>query len=249
MTMRMPIKLTFVSVVLSITLLTLQGIGVACSCSRLPTPKAYEATSDVFIAQVIEILRPPSKMITNSDGSVSVSGGLGPDTVRLAVEESLKGVQGPQVSLDLGGDTCSYPFSVGEKYLVYASWENGKLSTDKCRRTRPLSSATADLTYIKGAAANEAQATLYGDVFRLIVDAEGKPALQTPFEELTVILAGGDTRVEAKAEKWGEYEVTVPPGDYEVWVERGGKRVTKKSEAITLKVGECRQKILPVEFR
>lgn len=243
-------RLTFVSTILFITLLTPHGNGIACSClGRLPTPEAYKTASDVFIAHVVEILRPPSKIITNSDGSVSVSSGQGPGTVRLAVEESLKGVQGPQVSLDVGNDTCSYPFTVGEKYLVYAGWENGKLSTDKCKRTRPLSSATADLTYIKGAASNEAQATLYGDVFRLIVDAEGKPALQTPFEELKVVLAGGDTRVEAKAEKWGEYEVTVPPGDYEVWVERRGRRVSKQSEAITLKVGECRQKILSVEFR
>lgn len=236
-------RLILISIVLFTTLLISISAGIACGCGpTMPTPQAYEASSDVFIGRVVEIQLPSSKTIDGSPGA-------GTDMVLFELEESLKGVQGPQVLLNYGTGACEYPFMVGERYLVYAGWEDGKFRTSKCNRTRELSRATPDLKYIRGLANQEAQATVYGLVLRLGFDEKGKAGLYTPWEELTVVLEGADSRLEAKSEKSGDFEMTVPPGDYQVWVERAGQRVSEKIEAIKLKLGDCTREVLPVEFK
>lgn len=223
--------------------------SLACSCSgSSPTPGAYNYSSHVFIATVIEVRRPPSRIIHGKDGSVGSYEGRGPTIVRLYVEESLKGTPGPEVHFEQGNDSCAYPFEVGEKYLVYAIEENGKLDTDKCKRTRPISMATSDLQYIRGLKRGVSQATLYGDVFRCIIDPDGKPGLQTPFEKLTVIAESEETRHQTESETWGEYELILPPGKYKVWVERNGEVVSKPDKTVELKKDDCERLMLSAEF-
>jgi len=43
-----------------------------------------------------------------------------------------------------GGGDCGYPFSKGDRYLIYAFEHDGELSTGICSRTRPVSMAEAD---------------------------------------------------------------------------------------------------------
>lgn len=223
--------------------------SIACSCGgRLSPPGAYNLASDVFRGKVIEI-SPPAMIVTRGkDGSVGVSYAGTPGVVKLSVIESFKGSQGKEVKFDAGWGGCFYPFVVGEEYLVYADREKGKLTTGQCDRTRPLSKASQDLKYIRGLQSGEAQAILFGYVFRQIIDAQGQLGNYVPFEELTVIAESKDSRIEVIAEKSGEYDITLPPGSYKVWVERSGKRVSTTEEMIALKNGDSTLKVLTVKF-
>ena len=234
---------------LAILLFTLSARnGAACSCAgRAPTPAAFKSSSDVFIGKVLQIVQPESRIVHHPDGWTS-SVTSGPQIVRLIVEESMKGDQGGEVQFEMGNDTCAFPFEAGKQYLVYARLENGKLITHKCQRTRLLTKAVSDLKYIRGLANNEPQATLYGDVFREILDSKGELALQTPFEELTVIAESDAGTFEVTAESWGEFEMTLRPGKYRVRVERDGKTVSPSVEEVDLKNGDCEQKTLQVKF-
>jgi hypothetical protein len=232
-----------VSILIAIlSLLMTPDATLACCGGTLSSPDAYVSASDVFICKVVEIFQPPPEMTHNSDGSVSVSESTKPGFVRLSVEKSYKGNQGTEVQLPLNRTSGGYWFEVGEEYLVYADREDGKLSTGKCRRTRPLSRATSDIKYLEALQQGEPQATIYGYVLREVFDQEGKMGLQTPFEEFMVIAKSEDLRVEVLAEKSGEYEIALPPGKYEVWVERVGVIVSRSTEVVTLKDHEGNQK-------
>ena len=231
------IKAKQVSILIAmLPLLLTPDVSLACSCGgSMGTPGGYNSASDVFISRVVEIFRPPLEMTHNSDGSVSVSASTKPGFVRMSVEKSYKGDQGTEVQFNIDGTTCGHSFAVGEEYLIYADRRDGKLHTGKCMRTRLLSKATSDIKYLEALQRGEPQATIYGYVLREVFDQEGKMGLQTPFEEFMVIAQGEDSRFEVLAEKSGEYEIALPPGNYEVWVERVGVKVSRATEIVTLK--------------
>jgi len=85
-------------------------------------------------------------------------------------------------------------------------------------------------------------------VLKEFIDQEGKPGLQTPFEESMVIAKSGDLRIEVLADKSGEYELILPPGKYEVWVERVGVNVSRSIEVITLKDRDSNRQHLAVRL-
>jgi hypothetical protein len=242
------VKRISILIALLLPLLTTDA-GFACGCAGGGgSTEAYGAASDVFISRIVEVFRPPLEMRHNSDGSTSVSSSTKPGFVRLSVEKSYKGDQGSEVLLPLDGTSCGHYFEVGEEYLIYADRRDEKLSTDKCKRTRLLSKATSDIKYLEGLQRGESQAAIYGYVLKEFIDQEGKPGLQTPFEELMVIAKSGDLRVEVLADKSGEYELILPPGKYEVWVERTGVRVSKSIEVITLKDRDSNRQYLAVQL-
>lgn len=223
--------------------------SIACSCAGgLSILGSYNLASDVFRGKVIEIVPPPTRVTKSKDGWVGVAPVGTPGSVRLSVVESFKGSQGKEVKFDAGWTSCDYPFAVGEEYLVYAVRENGKLDTDKCKRTRLLSKASQDLKFIRGLQSGESQAILFGYVFRQIINAQGQLGNYVPFEELTVIAESKDSRIEVIAEKSGDYDIILPPGSYKVWVERNGTRVSTTEEMIVLKNGDSTLKILTVKF-
>ncbi|MGA9774039.1 MAG: hypothetical protein WBV94_33720 [Blastocatellia bacterium] len=242
------VKRISILIALLLPLLT-QNTGFACcGGGGGGSAEAYSAASDVFISRVVEVFLPPFEMHHNSDGSTSVSPGTKPGFVRLSVEKSYKGVQGSEVLLPLDGTSGGYNFEEGEEYLIYATRQDEKISTNKCSRTRLLSKATSDIKYMEGLEKGESQAAIYGYVLKEFIDQEGKPGLQTPFEELRVIAKSGDLRVEALADKSGEYELILLPGKYEVWVERLGVKVSRSDEVITLKDRDSNQKYLAVQL-
>ncbi len=226
----------------TLALLLTPDANLACCGGTQGSPDAYVSASDVFICEVVEVFQPPPEMTHNSDGSVSVSGSTKPGFVRLSVEKSYKGDQGTEVQLPLDRTSGGYWFEVGEEYLIYADREDGKLRTGKCMRTRSLSKASSDIKYLEAIQRDEPQATIYGYVLKEFFDQDGKMGLQTPFEEFMVIAKSEDLHVEVLAEKSGEYEIALPPGKYEVWVERVGVIVSRSTEAVTLKDHEGNQK-------
>lgn len=232
------IKVKQASILLAALLpLLASNASFACGCfgDGGASPEAYSSTSDIFISRVIEVFRPPSEIRQNRDGSTTLSPGLKPGFVRLAVEKSYKGDQGTEVQIPLDPTTCGRNFVVGEEHLIYADREDGKLFINGCKRTRLLSKAMSDIKYLEGLQKGEPQASLHGFVMKEFIDSEGKIGAQTPFEELIVIAKSEDLRVEIVAEKSGEYEFILPPGKYEVWVERVGVKVSRSDEVITLK--------------
>jgi hypothetical protein len=68
--------------------------------------------------------------------------------VTLSVDRVIKGSSGASVTLITGhgGGDCGYPFEVGSKYLIFV-WKgrDGLLRTSICTRTKPASTAGADI--------------------------------------------------------------------------------------------------------
>jgi hypothetical protein len=79
---------------------------------------------------------------------------------------------------------------------------------------------------LEGLAEGRPLGLVYGDVFQQIVDPDGKPALRALFEILQVIAVGTAGRFVATTDRWGPYQMVLPPGDFEMWVERNGRPVT-----------------------
>jgi len=95
-------------------------------------PKSVEGTfrkSDaVFVGEVIE---------------VKDAGGL--KEARFRVEQSWKGVETEEVFV-LATRTAESPrYQISERYLVFASLQNGKLLTGNCSRTKKVERAQEDL--------------------------------------------------------------------------------------------------------
>jgi hypothetical protein len=64
---------------------------------------------------------------------------------RFRVERSWKGVEAEEVFVTTDGHAESPHYRVGEKYLVFAGSNNGKLFTGICSRTKRLEYAEEDL--------------------------------------------------------------------------------------------------------
>lgn len=64
---------------------------------------------------------------------------------RLRVEHSWKGVEAEEVSVLADSTTESPHYRVGQKYLVFAGIQEGKLFTGNCSRTKKLEYAQGDL--------------------------------------------------------------------------------------------------------
>lgn len=101
----------------------------ACSCfvpEGIPIAKqvkdAYTKSSSVFVGQVVEVIKKPDNNL-----------------IKFRVEKSWNNKFQKEVTVSTPSNSamCGYEFQVGKKYLVYASGENGNLSTYLCTRTAP----------------------------------------------------------------------------------------------------------------
>lgn len=101
----------------------------ACSCIlqqdisiEKQVRDAYAKSASVFVGEVIEVNSKPDVYFVS---------------VKFKVEKSWnKNFQKEiTVTTGKGGGDCGIEFVVGKKYLVYASGENDKLSTNICTRT------------------------------------------------------------------------------------------------------------------
>ena len=126
-------------------LFTFSHNASACTCR--PTPpevslkqqvtEARQQADSVFIGTVISISE-------SADGYYK--------EVRMKVETRWKGVKGRKevvVFTGRGGGDCGFSFAVGEKYLVYASRFNDRLSTNICQRTSNVAWAREDIAILK----------------------------------------------------------------------------------------------------
>ena len=78
------------------------------------------------------------------------------------VERSWKGVEVEEVSVSESDSTAESPhYRVGERYLVFAGIQNGKLFTGNCSRTKKIADAGGDLQQLgKGKSPRAKQSSL-----------------------------------------------------------------------------------------
>ncbi|GAB4239659.1 MAG: hypothetical protein Kow00109_14560 [Acidobacteriota bacterium] len=111
-------------------------------------------------------------------------------------------------------------------WLVYGYYEQGRVITHKCTRTRRLVDASSDLAYLKGLEKGESLGIIFGDVFRRASGATGEGELYPLSESLQVVAEGSKGRFEFPTDSWGAFQLVLPPGDYEIWAESAERRVS-----------------------
>jgi hypothetical protein len=179
----------------------------------------------------------------------AVTGGMPlPIVTTFSVVKAYRGALEPRAVVSGNGTTCDIPFAKGVTYLVYAQESARTLLTDKCTRTRPLSKAGEDVLYLDNLTIGRPQALVYGDVFRGIIQRDGSAARQALFEPLKVVAVSARGRRSVITDQWGPYQIVLAPGDYELWVERRGQRVTTP-EKLSLRRGEERMLSFTAEYQ
>jgi len=104
------------------------------------------------------------------------------------------------------------------------------------------------LPYLEGREHGQPQGVVFGDVFRRTTGPDGKPALKALCEPLQVVAEGVNGRVEVTTDQWEPYQLVLPPGDYEVWVEQAGRALGPR-HAVHVENGSDRPLTLIVEYQ
>jgi hypothetical protein len=86
--------------------------------------------------------------------------------------------------------------------------------------------ATEDLKYLDGLASGRPQGLVFGDVLHQVVGPDGQPVQRALFEVLRVIAIGTQGAFAVNTDRWGPYQLVLPPGDFKMWVERANVPVT-----------------------
>jgi hypothetical protein len=130
-----------------------QSAAFACMCVGLPTPNDYLRDADVvFAGRVID------KEIEGGDSRIrfdwsppfihltdlQLTEGYDKTFTVFEVTRVWKGDILARTSVD-SSSPCGYDFRLGEEYIVYAKWFEGKLHTGMCQRNNELRNASADL--------------------------------------------------------------------------------------------------------
>jgi hypothetical protein len=147
-----------------------------------------------------------------------------PGAVRVDFTEvvAFRGIQASTVNVVTAGNSaaCGYVFKQGERYLVYASRAADRtgLVTGICSRTRLLENAEDDLRFLHTLSApSDARARVYGTITHWERDlATGEPREHGPVPDVLVTVRGPGSAFDAWTDARGRYEITVPPGKYEV---------------------------------
>jgi hypothetical protein len=204
------------------------AVAAACGCGGTVSSSTAARSADfVFVGTVTRIDSPQPISRHNTDGSFSVDvSAAGPDLVIFDVAHVFKGPPGPQIGVARGNSSCDLPFKGGEEWLVYGHEAIGGIATDPCSRSRLSVAGPQDLAYLQGVEAGRPQGIVFGDVLRRREGPSGV-TLSAP-EPLQVIAANMTQKFTVTPDRWGPFELVLPPGDFEVWVERRGKPVAPK---------------------
>lgn len=129
-----------------VALLFLVDIAAACSCigprqrDGFHPSMSYWPAAAIFTGEVVEISFAPM----GADGKRARYS----ETIfHFSVDKAFKGVEARTVEL-VGGGPCSYNFTQGRRYFVYAGRDtDGRLTEHLCGATVPLELAARDLAY------------------------------------------------------------------------------------------------------
>ena len=222
----------FSAVVVSI-LLCRPTDAIACGCGGPISSSLALGNADVvFVGTVTRIDRrqPVVTSRHNADRSVTAtvdSTAGGPEFVVFDVAHVYKGPQVPQLALLRGNTTCDMPFKEGEKWIVYAEETATGISAFGCSRTRLYADGAQDVIYLENSQRGRPQGIVYGHVLRRRDGASGE-GLYALFETLRVVAANASGRFSTTTDPWGPFQLVLPPGDFELWVERADKPVASR---------------------
>lgn len=214
----------------------------ACSCSsvsELPCQAAWTATA-VFTGTVIDIAEPvpaqPEPVGRNSTARVFKSSAERPlpspkRVVRMQIREVLTGVNADQREIEIvtgrGGGDCGYSFQPGADYVIYAYKNSeGRLETGICSRTRPLTEAAQDVTYLR----TIAQLPATADIRVFVVDNGKSQAGRMPMQGVRTTISGPDGLRDALTDSAGRVTFAgLQPGEYTVqWASDGFRSGNRK---------------------
>jgi len=189
----------------------------SCTCiSNGPPCQAYGNTAVVFIGTPIDLKQTTAKLILDDKYEYPQR------LFTFRVEEQFRGINAAQVEIrtGMGGGDCGYNFKLGERYLVYGSFNpaNGLYATSICTRTRLVSEATEDLDYIRGLSTREAGATISGVILRHRSNLEtGETQQLGPLANIRISVEGEGKSFTTQTDEQGRYQLTkLAPGKYKI---------------------------------
>jgi hypothetical protein len=209
----------------------------ACSCGGTsPVSASYRAADVVFLARVVgatggeAIWKTGPEIVDAKKGMVVTESqllGFSPTLTTFEVSRVFRGAAGPRVVLPRGGSTCDFLFNLDETWLIYARQTDQGLRTDKCKGTKLRSDAALDLLYLEGVAQGRQQGIVYGVTRVLNSDGICPAELRIPNH---IVAVGGGRRIDGALESYGEYQLVLPPGDFELSVlDADGATIVRQS--------------------
>lgn len=211
-----------------ISVVAIEGIGLACSCAGAEGPSAaYRSAKAVFLGTAVE-----SSTQTRKIGVYPISGKNAGKREEIEVEgysftfeieEAFKGIKKKSVKIatDAGGGSCGYFFEVGKEYLVYAYGASEvSLGTNICARTRSASNAQDDLGLLRAMKAGVFETRIFGVVEKMEMSLDGSygsAKYDIPMSGIKVIAEGASGKFESVTDSTGHFRfVGLPVGEYEV---------------------------------
>jgi hypothetical protein len=181
-------------------------------------------SSDLVFLGVVVSVTSPHRITTrtNADGSVTVSSTFQPSPVRFSVARTFRGAATESITVVSSATSCDFRFVPGESWLIYASVRDGIVSTHKCTRTRLQSEASQDLRYLEGVERGEALGVVSGEVLRRVTTPAGDSVLKAVEDAMQIVGVVGGRRFVTSPDRWGPYQLVLPPGNAQIWVEREG---------------------------
>jgi len=174
----------------------------ACSCGITTACQAAGYADAIFSGTVASIDRAPAS--ENAPQQF---------VVRINVEQGFVNAPGPVVTLTMDfSSSCTFSFTLGEKYLVYAYSRSGTLTTSSCSRTRPLADAADDLRYLSSFRAPGNQSRIYGRITEeRRHPAEDRFVDYGPVESIPVSVRGAAFARNGITDADGRYEIANLP--------------------------------------
>ena len=196
-------------------LLSIPSVSAACDFTLPSDAELYRRASIVFVGKVVE--SPWESAATGAPGAI----GNDVRVIRFAVQRQFRGQAVREIEIPVSLTDCFYPYLKDETYLVHGLMQDGELIMGYPWRPLPLKEATDALKFVESASA---QAFLSGTV-RLRSPA-GLISSASHIPELFVHAEGAAGHGDSKVDH--TYWLVLPPGEYDVWIERNGAPVTSR---------------------
>jgi hypothetical protein len=208
-----------------------QYARAACDCAtRLSPGKAYDRAAGVFVGLVKRVEPDSGKDQAGQKAQAGPNSQAGQrdqaagnssaeQTAYVQVEKAYKGVKEGEIVLHQPDDGCAPQFRAGQRWLLYASYQEGSDTwmVFGCSRSRGIEFAADDLLYLSRLPRSATQTRVSGVVSQYEQSPESGFSLVKNVGGVRVRIAGSDKTYEATTDKNGVYEIyDVVPGRYTI---------------------------------
>ena len=152
----------------------------------------------------------------------------GPDLVMFDVVRAFKGPEVPQIAVVHDNSSCDLPFATGEEWLVYGHEAIGGIATDSVFEESAENRRHSRFGVLGKRRSEPAAGNRVPGGLPTARGWTGAARRYAVLEPLQVIAANMTQTFSTTTERWGPFELVLPPGDFQVWVERGQKPVGPK---------------------